>query len=174
MFALGSPAAGRAEMVVISEIMYHPPGAQPEYFVLYNHTATPFDIAKWRVTEGVSYEFPDFSTQAPAATFLKAFERVVVSSASAAETRAAYKIPDAVRVFGPWSGKLSNEGERLTVRDKNGVAVCTVKYGNCGHWPPAANGTGHSLVLKNPDHRLDAGRNWTVSATPKVAPGLPP
>src|SRR4051812_47212039 len=50
--------AARAEQVVISKIMYHPPGALPEYFELYNNTATPLDIANWHVTHAVEYEFP--------------------------------------------------------------------------------------------------------------------
>src|SRR6266404_6640732 len=33
--------AARAEQVVISKIMYHPPGDLPEYLELFNNTATP-------------------------------------------------------------------------------------------------------------------------------------
>ena len=156
----------RAELVVISEIMFHPQGAQPEYFILRNNSATPLDLAQWRVTEGVAYEFPAFSTNDPAASFWRPHERLVLSSANPATTRSAYALPATTRVFGPWVGKLSNEGERLTVRDKNGALVCTVKYGVGGHWP-AADGVGHALVLKNPDGSLDEGRNWTAGREPK-------
>src|ERR1041385_6791314 len=71
-----------AEQVVISKIMYHPQGDRPEYIELYNNTATPLDIANWHVTHGVEYSFPDFSTNDPGRTFLKPFERILLSDAS--------------------------------------------------------------------------------------------
>ena len=151
-------------MVVINEIMFHPRTKQPEYLVLTNLTATPLDIANWRVTEGVHLEFPGFSTNHPSATLLRRHERIVLSSHSEAETRANYKIPPEVRVFGPWTGKLSNEGERVTVRDKNGALACSVKYGVGGSWPASANADGFPLLLIHPNGRVDDGRNWTTSA----------
>ena len=66
---LASCIAAPAEQVVISKIMYHPPGALPEYLELFNNTATPLDIANWRVTHAVEYEFPSFSGNDPGLTF---------------------------------------------------------------------------------------------------------
>src|SRR5438094_913564 len=164
----------RAEQVVISKIMYHPPGALPEYFELYNNTATPFDIANWKVSHAVEYEFPNFSTNDPGLTFLRPFERIILSEAVASEVRRAYQIPDSVRIFGPWKGKLRNGEDRITVKDKNGAMVCTVKYSDRGHWPRSADGAGHALVLKDPDRSIDDWRNWTASDRPGGAPGHNP
>lgn len=161
----------RAEMVVIQEIMYHPPGQKPEYIILQNNTATPFDIADWRITDGVAFAFRGFSSKAPEEPFLKAFEGIVISSRDASATRAAYDFPPSLRIFGPWSGKLDNAGERITVEDKNGVVVSTVKYGTRGRWSPAADGAGHSLVLKNPNGRIDDWHNWGSSAVPRLGAG---
>ena len=155
-----------AGMVVINEIMFHPQAKQPEYLVISNLTATPLDIAKWRVTEGVRFEFPDFSSNSPNATLLKRNERIVLTSHDEAQTRACYRIPADVRVFGPWTGKLSNEGERITVRDKNGALVCSTKYGVTGRWP-VVEANGYPLLLIHPNGRLDDGVNWT-SAAPRV------
>ena len=163
--------ASRAEQVVISEIMYHPAKQKPEFVEIYNNTATPFDIARWQLTGGIRYEFPDFSANDPGATFLKPFERIVVCGTSALALRAAYHIPESVRIYGPWSGKMKHGDERLALKDKNGVGVCTVKYADRGHWSPAADGAGHSLVLKNPNRSVDDWRNWTVSRTPGGTPG---
>src|SRR2546425_2089794 len=160
-----------AEQVVISEIMYHPRGNPPEYIEVYNNTATPFDIAHWRLTGGASYEFPAFDPANPQASFLKAFERIVLSGADEATTRAAYGVPASIRIFGPWVGNLNNDGERITLKDKNGVTVCTVQYNDRGKWPPAADGAGHSLVLKSPNRSVDDWRNWTVSDRPGGTPG---
>src|SRR5262245_62786007 len=93
--------ACRAEMVVFSEIIYHPKDNRPEYIEVFNNTATPFDIADWRLAGGISYNFPPFSSANANASFLKAFERIVLSSADELTTRAAYNIPASVRVFGP-------------------------------------------------------------------------
>jgi hypothetical protein len=160
-----------AEQVVFSKIMYHPPENRPEYIEVYNNTATPFDIAKWRLSGGAHFDFPEFSTDDPALTFLKPFERIVLCGESPEKVRAAYQIPATVRVFGPWSGRLDNAGERITLKDKNGVTVCTVHYGTRGHWPLSPAGAGHALVLKNPNRSVDDWRNWTASRIPGGAPG---
>jgi hypothetical protein len=122
------PAA--AEQVVISEIMYQPPAGKPEYVELSNITATPLDTALWKFTDGIDYTFPNFNAGAASAHILKPFEKILLSSADDATTRAAYpSIPVGVRIFGPWGASaLSNSGEKLTVKDKNGVTVCTVEY----------------------------------------------
>jgi hypothetical protein len=164
----------RAEQVVISEIMYHPRGSRPEYLEVYNNTATPFDIAQWRLTGGARYEVPPFDPADPQASFLRPFERIVLAGADQSTTRAAYGIPASVRILGPWVGNLSNDGERITLRDKNGVIVCTVQYNDRGKWSPAADGAGNSLVLKNPNRAVDDWRNWTVSSRPGGTPGTQP
>ncbi|MGE5293325.1 MAG: lamin tail domain-containing protein, partial [Solirubrobacterales bacterium] len=107
----------RAEQVVFSEIMYHPSEGLPEYIEVYNHTATPFDIADWRLTGGVDYAFPAFSAGAVDRTFFQPFERILLSSVDETTLRAAYSIPSTVRVYGPWTGSLKNGGERVSLKD---------------------------------------------------------
>ena len=125
--------SARSEQVVFGEINYFPTGTKPEFIEVQNITMTPLDIAKWSFTNGITFNFPDFNSGSPQAHFLKAKERIVLSSADEAATRAAYPaIPLAVRVFGPWVGTLNNDGERITLEDKNGVPVCTVGYGDGG------------------------------------------
>jgi hypothetical protein len=161
-------------MVVMSEIMYHPAPGRPEFIEIHNNTATPLDMADWTLGGGLSHRFPEFSNAAAGAAFLKAFERIVVSSADESTTRAAYTIPASVRVFGPWSGSLNDSGDRVTLRDKNGIPLCTVEYADRGHWPVAADGAGHSLVLRDPNKTVDDWRNWTASQRPGGTPGTEP
>lgn len=165
-------AAARAEQVVFSEIMYHPAGVKPEFIEVFNMSMTPLDMAKWKFTNGVSYEFPDFNAGALQEHFLKPLERIVVSAADAATTRAAYGIAANVRVFGPWTGALDNNGERVTLSDKNGVIVASVRYGEGGLWPKAADGAGHSLVLRNENNEPDEFRNWRASTGRDGSPGV--
>jgi hypothetical protein len=164
----GAPAV-RSEQVVFSEIMYHPPGTQPEYIELCNNTATPLDMAEWRMTDGVQYVFPAFSADQPDRTFLKPYERILLAGVDEATLRAAYNIPPTVRVYGPWTGNLKNGSERITLRDKNGSLVCTTSYDD---WRfPATDGAGHSLVVKNPDRKIDDWRNWQASRHRGGTPG---
>ncbi len=161
----------RAEQVAISEIMYHPPGTLPEYIELYNATATVFDVAEWQLTGGVDYTFPAFSDDDPGRTFLKPFERIVLCGVEEAALRAAYRIPPTVRIYGPWTGNLKNSGERITLNDKNGTLICSVEYGDRGHWPLAADGAGYALALQNPDREVDDWRNWAAGSHPGGTPG---
>ncbi len=161
----------RSEQIVFSEIMYHPAGSLPEYIELCNNTATVFDIAQWRLSDGVAYEFPAFSADAADETFLQPFERIVLSGVDEATLRASYNVPTTACVFGPWTGNLKNSGERVTLRDKNGVLICTVEYNDRNRWSPAADGAGHSLVLQNPDRKIDDWRNWGISLRPGGTPG---
>ena len=67
----------KAEQVVINEIMYHPNEGGHEFVEIENLTSSPFDIALCKLSGGVDFEFPDFSSASPRNTFLKAFERIV-------------------------------------------------------------------------------------------------
>ena len=165
-------ATARSEQVVFSEIHYNPAAAKPEFVEIFNMSMTPLDMAKWKFTDGVTFEFPDFNSGAAQAHFLKPLERIVVSSADAATTRTAYGIAANVRVFGPWTGLLDNAGERVTVADKNGVVVASVQYGDGGRWPKAADGAGHSIVLRNENNPPDNSRNWRASTLPHGTPGV--
>ncbi len=167
------PFPARAEQVVFSEIMYHPPAGKFEFVEIRNLTATPFDIAKWRMRDGVDFDFPDFSAGDPQNTFLKAFERIVICQTDPATFRAAYGLPAAVRVYGPWTGNLNNSGERITLKDKNGVVRCTVRYNDKDRWPVAADGAGHSLILADDTREIDDYRLWAASPLPGGTPGSP-
>ena len=160
-----------AEQVVISEIMYHPKEGGHEFVEIENLTSSPFDIAKWKLSGGVNFEFPEFSSAQPRNTFLKAFEKIVICDTDPGTFRASYGLPSAVRVFGPWSGNLDNGGERVSFKDKNNITRATVRYDNKGEWPVAADGGGHSLVLHDNNRAIDDYRLWRASPGINGTPG---
>lgn len=159
----------RAEQVVISEVMYHPPAGGYEFVEIQNLTATPFDIAEWRLRGGTDFDFPEFISGTE--TFLKAFERIVICETDPATFRATYGLPGAIRVFGPWSGNLANGGERITLKDKNGVTRCSMRYDDERPWPISADGAGHSLVFTETSRENDDYRAWRASASANPTPG---
>ncbi|MDG1975608.1 MAG: lamin tail domain-containing protein, partial [Akkermansiaceae bacterium] len=154
-----------AEQIVFSEVMYHPPAGGYEFIEVQNLTATPFDIAQWELTDGASFTFPDFASGAALDSFLKAFERIILCDTDPATFRATYSVPNSIRVFGPWSGRLSNGGERVTLADKNGTIRCSFRYEDRHPWPVAPDGAGHSLILADDSFAIDDYQVWT-SAPP--------
>ncbi len=154
-----------AEQIVFSEVMYHPPAGGHEFIEVQNLTATPFDIAQWELIEGASFTFPDFESGPALDSFLKAFERIILCDTDPATFRATYNVPASIRVFGPWTGQLSNGGERVTLADKNGTVRCSFQYEDRPPWPLAADGAGHSLILADDSFAIDDYRVWN-SAPP--------
>ena len=126
---ISSPFA-TAEQVVISEIMYHPKEGGYEFVEIENLTASPFDIAMWKLKGGVDFELPEFSTAQPRNAFLKAFEKIVICDTDPGTFRASYGLPSAVRVFGPWTGSLNKSGIRVSDSKKNNFTGATIRYDN--------------------------------------------
>lgn len=65
---------------------------------------------------------------------------------------------------GQYAGKLSNEGETLTLRDSDGAIVDTVTYQTHFPWPTAAGGGGPSMELIHPSLDNDLGGSWRSAA----------
>jgi Lamin Tail Domain/CotH kinase protein len=153
--------------------MYHTPGVQPEYVEITNLTSNRIDAARWKLSGGVSYTFPDFNAGNTAAHFIKEYERIILSSADEATTRAAWPaLPPTVRVFGPWTGLLSNGGDTLVLADAAGAVQSTLNYGDGGDWPASADGAGHSLQIINQNGNVDDFRNWRASRYFGGSPGV--
>jgi hypothetical protein len=140
--------------IVINEIMYHqqpqlePYQESPEAWVeLFNRGTQTVDISGWRFSDGIGYTFPA-GTLMPSGTY-----RVV-----AWDTNAFVQLYPELgdRISGPFSGKLSNQGERLRLEDAAGNPANDVHYHDGGRWPYEADGHGSSLELRDPwaDNRI--------------------
>ena len=135
------PAAATA--VVINEIHYDPtPAARTlEYVELFNAGAQSIDLTGWRLEGGVDFDFP-VGTTLPANGFL------VVALEPAAVT-AAYGVAP---VFGPWQGRLANDGDTLLLRDGRAQEVDRVAYGVGFPWPVTGYSADHAINLINYGH----------------------
>lgn len=173
-------ASGQGNGVVINEIHYHPPHADTvaeptnwEWIELRNTGDVGIATTGWRITKGVTFDFPD-TVIAPGGS--------LVVAADTTDFAAAY--PAVVNVVGGWTGSLSNSGEKITVERADGTVVDSVHYYDEGDWAALAtqadlgldwatpaDGGGRTLELVNPLADNDVGQNWKPSAVDGGTPG---
>lgn len=178
--------------VAISELLYHEGGLPTnrisadalEFVELHNDTAAAAPLYNtnglWRIRGGISFDFT-------APVVLAAGERIllvsfdpIASPTQLAGFRATLSVPPTVRVFGPYSGRLQNDVDRVALQrpqapDLPGepiswVIVDEVRYFDRDPWPGGADGTGKSYQRHS--SRLPGSNpvNW-VPATPTPGTG---
>ncbi|MBN1673001.1 MAG: lamin tail domain-containing protein [Kiritimatiellae bacterium] len=174
-------AAPKVGPVVINELMYHPAaGSEWEFIELVNFGDSavalydPDNTAnRWQLSGAVSYTFP-------AATTLNAREYVLVTATNESAFRARYPaVPAGVRVFGPYTGRLSNGGEsvklwRPDAPDPEGIPlilVDRVQYDDDSLWPENADGDGPSLERQDARAYGNDPANWAASLAAGGTPG---
>src|SRR5438105_7436415 len=132
------PALARADSVVVfNEIMYHPATNEPalEWVEFYDQNAVDVDLSGWHLAGGIDYTFPE-------GTVIRGGGYLVVAIAPSALVANTGQ----TNILGPFSGRLSNSGERLELRDLNNRLMDSVTYGVDGTWPAGADGSGSSLA----------------------------
>lgn len=156
--------SSRRSPLVISELMYRPAlrtdGKDLEFVEIYNSQPWPEDIGGYRLAGGVDFEFPS------GMMIEERGFRVVAKSPADVET--VYELRD---VFGPYSGKLSNDGETIQLLNKSGAVLWETRYRPSLPWPVETDGTGHSLVLHRPSLGERDPRAWAPSAGLGGSPG---
>ena len=148
--------------ILFNEIMYHPVDTNDEYIELYNPTPAQVNLenvqGQWRLDGAVDYVFsPSISIPAYGRLVVVGFNPDTDTTRFEAFT-AVYNcgtLTSGVDIVGPWSGNLSNAGERLALErpqepDQLGdtpswVIVDEVIYADMSPWPDAADGSGKAL-----------------------------
>jgi len=147
---------------VINELHYNPPlSTSPSEFIeIYNGGLDPLDLTGWTLSGGVDFAFPAGATL-PSGEYL-----VIAENSNEFQTVFGF-VP-----LGQWElgDRLSNDGERLTLRDGNGRRVDEVDYGVGFPWPTAADGAGPSMELIHPFVDNDLGGAWRSTFMP--SPGV--
>ena len=160
---LGGPnSAPRPAQVVFREIMYHPPGNNPnlEYVALYNAGSSAENLAGWTLRKGVDFTFPDgLELAAGDSLFVTAFDPAL-ETGNETTLRLAYGWDDGRRLIGGWEGRLANEGETLELNrpdDPPGedpefvpeILEERVTWSDTAPWPESADGGGTALYRTN-------------------------
>jgi hypothetical protein len=174
--------------IVISEIMYNPTNgtANDEYIELYNPTGSAVNlyntVGTWRLDNGVSYAFPTGkSIPAGGKIVVVPFDPAVETTRLAAfNTTYGCSLVANSTIFGPWTGDLSNGGERIALQEPQEadppqtpttwwIITDQVIYGDYAPWPTSPDGTGTALVRSSSAASAsgDNPTNWTAgTATP--------
>lgn len=150
-----------APVITINEIHYNPPDntVREEFIELFNPGPNAVDLSGWRLRGGIEFVFSNNVSIGPGA--------YAVAASNPSVIRARYGIT----ALGPWTGNLSSDGERITLRDPTDAIVDEVEYRSEFPWPIAANGEGASMELINPALDNNLGSSWASSPSP--SPGAP-
>jgi hypothetical protein len=141
--------------VTITEIFYNnPENPDAEWIELYNPMAYDLDLSGWQLSGGISYTFPE-ATHIPAQSY-----QVIAAD----PTRIAGSL-------GPYSGQLSNSGERINLISNGGRRIDTIAWQEDSPWPVAADGSGHTLAKIRPTLASDHAENWIFSLEYGGTPG---
>lgn len=169
--ALTNPTPGRANdpiyqhPIVINELMFNPISGDDneEYVELFNYSDQDIDLSNWQFADGIRFEFPEGS-------MIPANGYVVIGS-DPALLIAKYPALNSGNTFGPFSGVLSNRGERITLirpqetanESQIWVTVDEIHYADGGQWGNWADRGGSSLELIDPAADNRRASNWNDS-----------
>src|SRR5262249_41626333 len=120
----------RVGPIVLSEIMYHPPDvfagmsdSVNEYLVLWNIAPTNVPLYDpnattntWHLRNSISFDFPTNLTLAPGGRLIVVGFDPLKFPATLTAFRNKYGLTLDVPIVGPWSGNLSNGGEKIELR----------------------------------------------------------
>ena len=148
--------------VVFNEIMYNPLGddAKTEWVELHNQMSVDIDLSGWRIAGGIGYDFPK-------GTVLESGDYLVVAS----DTLTVEQSNGIDGVLGPFTGRMSNSGDELELRNHTNRLMSSVKYNDRGDWPVAADGAGVSVAKRDPQQATETASSWTYSEQIKGTPG---
>jgi hypothetical protein len=148
------------ENLRISEIMYHPADPNTEFIELHNIGTEPINLNLVTFAKGIAFTFGDAVLNAGQYGLL--VEDAIDFAA---------RYGSGFNVFGQYTGRLDNGGERIRLEDalSNPIEDFTYKDG----WYPATDGEGFSLTVLDAvaGNDLNEKASWKPSSIPGGSPG---
>ncbi len=159
-----SGPSSRKTALVFTEIMYNPPDSfggsnNLEWLEIYNSGMVTEDLTGHKLRGDISYNFAPGTSLAPGQFLVVAHNPTAFASFYGTSP------------LGPWSGNLANHGGTVRLNNELGGRLLEVNYDNEAPWPIAADGSGHSLVLRRPSYGENDPRAWGISAARGGSPG---
>ncbi|MBT3242559.1 MAG: T9SS type A sorting domain-containing protein [Bacteroidetes bacterium] len=148
---------------VINEIYFDVPGemggdAIYEFVELHNPGTSTYSLSGHSFDNGISFTFP-------AGSGISAGSYVVIARDASAYDNLT------VPIFEWTSGKLSNSGEALVLKNAIGSVIDSLYYKSNQPWPKGSNGTGYSIELSVPYANNSIPEQWHRSYTSGGTPG---
>ncbi len=138
------------QQVVINEVHVDPDDATElvEFIELYNQGSGPVDLSGWTLRRAVDYTLP-------VGTSIAAGGYIVV-------TQDTLDFADKFdgSAFGPWNGRLRNEGDTIELWTAAGDRIDEVDYQLGFPWPTVGDEPGPSMQLVHPSLANDLGGSW--------------
>ena len=136
-----------------------------EFVEIENVTDHPIDLSGLEFTRGIDAIID------PASRIVLAPRDVALLVADSDAFQARYGDVASSKIVAEFGGKLSRNGERLTLRDANGEILVTLSYVRSDRWPQLEE-PGMSLEFTGEagDHQENA-MLWRLSASPNGSPG---
>ena len=183
-----------APRVALSEVLFHEddavtvelPSEAREFVELHNDTRGPVDLfnpyGTWRFAGGIDYAFNQLIV-------LAAGERILIvnwdpsaTSGQLAAFRRVFSIPSSVRIFGPYTGRLHNDTDRIALERPQApdivgdpitwVIVDEITYHDSPPWPAGADGSGKSFQRTSSMSPGNSPSSW-IAATPTPGASTP-
>jgi spore coat protein CotH len=154
----------------ITEVMYWPEKGDDrlEFLEILNPGDGPVDISGWTI-QGIGGDVGDFVF--PKDAVIPPGEHAIVARSPAA-FRARYG--ERQFLFGPYPGKLANEGEEIRLLDAGPGHPATIdylRYGDEAPWPEVSPGRSIELTRASLDRDNDVPEYWVASRSLGGSPG---
>lgn len=161
-FIIGMPAD--SSNLEVTEIHYDPTeGKDCEFIEIRNRTDHRIDLSGLRFSNGIDFALPKDQP-----LFLEAGAYgLIVANREAFTTH--YGSSAQGMIVGEFASEtnLKNGGERLTLLDRNGATLWSIRYDNAEPWPELTEG--HSLVYRGGEY--SSAESWDASASQGGSPG---
>jgi len=150
------------DSVTFNEIMFHPAQneAEEEWIELHNQFASNIDISGWKIAGGAGFTFPE-GTRIVGNGYL-----LIASSPQRLRT-----LTGLTNIFGPFTNRLSNAGEKLELRNNSDRLMDALDYQAADPWPVGPDGSGASLARIKPGISGKNPNNWRSSRNLGGTPG---
>ncbi len=159
LFAVFPPGSAYND-VVINEIMYAPSTGEPEWVELYNRTASPINLKKWKFSDAAStVTITNLDKIIPANNY------IVISRDSSILNF--YNVGSEIIVFS--LPALNNTGDAVVIKDSLGIVIDSLSF--LPTW--GGNTGGKSLERISSEDSSLLSSNWGTSISIfKATPGL--
>lgn len=143
--------------IVITEIMYNPPGSDSlEFIELYNKSEFGINLTGWKFTNGI--------TASLSGIFISPGSYIIL-----AKNKDIFEATFGMPATEWQDGGLSNSGEALVLRNAQDMIMDTLRYNDKAPWPTGPidpDGKGASIALCDPESDNNDPVNWEIGDTP--------